>query len=287
MITIERTEYAFTTLNASPEEWKAIKTIVRFCAQHYWQTELLYSISGPEENRQEKVESLSEILDEVWGQPPFEQVYKDHILLIAQCITHTEGKTLPDVDDKIHEDLAKQFYDLGVYDIFDDDNVTDEQWDTWNREQRIHDTSAWMIKLHAKQTDKAGNPYAQHPLRVHMRLQEMFPDAGEDIRHAALLHDVMEDCGITSEDLRKRNYSENTIQIIEAVTKNPDDGLTYAQRIENLVENGPLGAIQIKLCDLLDNNNSERLKILPKETAVSLSKRYTKAIEVLKARLNQ
>ncbi|AUZ83674.1 HD domain-containing protein [Methylophaga nitratireducenticrescens] len=285
MITITRTEFAFATIDASIHEWNTIKTIVRYCANNYRNTELLYCIPGPEEQRLEKLQSLSEIMDHVWGPPPLEDIYRDQLFLITHCIKETEGKDLPNVDDELHANLVNQVYNLGVYDIFDDDNVSDEQWASWQIERSIHNTKTWIIKLHAKQTDKAGKPYVQHPLRVHMRLQKLFPDAAEDVRHAALLHDVMEDCGITSQDLRERGYSESTIQIVDAVTKRPDDGLSYKQRIEQLALTGPLGAIQVKLCDLLDNTDPERLKAPPREKTKSLSKRYSIAIEILQSRL--
>lgn len=285
MISITRTDYAFATIDASIREWNTIKTIVRYCADNYQNTELLYCIPGPEEHRVDKLKSLSEIMDHVWGTPPLEDIYKDHLFLITNCITDTEGKDLPNVGNELHANLAEQIYNLGVYDIFDDDNVSDEQWTSWEIERSIHNTKTWIIKLHAKQTDKAGQPYVQHPLCVHMRLQKLFPDAGEDVRHAALLHDVMEDCAITSQDLRERGYSETTIQIVEAVTKQPDDGLTYKQRIQQLAKAGPLGAIQVKLCDLLDNTDPERLKALPPEKAASLTRRYSNAIEILQSHL--
>ena len=118
-------------------------------------------------------------------------------------------------------------------------------------------------------------------------MRETFPEASEDALHAALLHDVIEDCDITADDLRQKHYTEETIEIVEAVTKNPDDGLTYAERIESLAQRGPLGAVQVKLCDLMDNSDPERMKALPEEKAASLSKRYNRAIEVLKTRLGQ
>jgi hypothetical protein len=285
MITIERTDYAFAAVDASIEEWAAIKAIVRYCANHYWATELHYLIPGPEERRPQKVESLSEAMEHVWGEPPVELVFRDEVLLLTQCVTDTEGKGLPGVDEDFHADLAGQIYTLDVYGIFDDDKVTDETWDRWARERRVHDTVSWIIKLHAGQTDKAGHAYAQHPLRVHMRLQSLFPDAGEDVRHAALLHDVMEDCGITADDLHQRGYSDDTIDMVSALTKNPDDGRTYAQRIEWLAEQGTVGAMQVKLCDLLDNTDPERLRELPDAQAASLSQRYAKAIALLTSRL--
>ena len=70
MITIERTDYAFAAVDASIEEWAAIKAIVRYCVNHYWATELHYLIPGPEERRPQKVESLSEAMEHVWGEPP-------------------------------------------------------------------------------------------------------------------------------------------------------------------------------------------------------------------------
>ncbi|MBL4804466.1 MAG: HD domain-containing protein [Alphaproteobacteria bacterium] len=287
MITVERTEYAFGTFNCSPEEWEAIKTIVRYCANNYRATELLYSIPGPEEHRHGKVESLSEIMDSVWGEPPIETMPREQIFLIKNCVTDLDGKDVSDIDEKVIAGLAEQFYNLDVYDIFDDDNLTDEQCDEWAKEGRLEKTSSWVCKLHDGQVDKAGRPYVEHVLRVYEHVRETFPEASEDTLHAALLHDVIEDCDITADDLRQKYYSEETIEIVEAVTKNPDDGLTYAERIESLAQRGPLGAVKVKLCDLMDNSDPERLKILPEEKAASLSKRYSRAIEVLKTRLGQ
>lgn len=52
---------------------------------------------------------------------------------------------------------------------------------------------------HNDQTDKAGQPYILHPLRV------MLAMATEEERLAAVLHDVLEDCrDITIGDLRDR-----------------------------------------------------------------------------------
>ncbi|EAQ98730.1 HD domain-containing protein [Congregibacter litoralis] len=287
MIKVERTEYGFGTFNCSLEEWEAIKTIVRYCANNYRATELIYSIPGPEEHRRGKVEDLSEIMDHLWDSPPIETMPRDQIFLINQCVIEFDGKDVPDIDQNIVAGLAQQLHDLGVYDVFDDDNVTDEQWEEWAKEGRLQKTSSWVCKLHDGQVDKAGRPYAEHVLRVYERVRETFPDANEDALHAALLHDVIEDCDITSDDLRKHHYSEDTIKIVEAVTKSADDGLTYAERIESLAERGPLGAVQVKLCDLMDNSDPERLKALPEEKAASLSKRYSRAIEVLKTRLEQ
>ncbi len=287
MIIIERTEYAFGTFNCSAEEWEALKTIVRYCANNYRATELIYSIPGPEEHRRGKVEDLSEIMDSVWDGPPIETMPRDQIFLINHCVSELDGKDVPDIDENIVAGLVQQLHDIDVYDVFDDDNVTAEQWDTWAKENRLEKTSSWVCKLHDGQVDKAGRPYVEHVLRVYERVRETFPEASEDALHAALLHDVIEDCDITADDLRKHHYSEATIEIVEALTHRPDDGFTYAERIDNLAASGPEEALKVKLCDLMDNSEPKRLAALPDDRAASLAKRYSKALDVIKARLEQ
>lgn len=145
----------------------------------------------------------------------------------------------------------------------------------------LDQTKNWVTELHKNQTDKAGKPYIGHVLRVFNGLCESFPQASEDTKHAALLHDVVEDCDISFQDLQEKGYSDETLKMMKAVTKDPDDGLTYIERIEKLASEGPIGAIQIKICDLRDNSDPKRLAKLPDEKAVSLNKRYQKALCIL------
>jgi (p)ppGpp synthase/HD superfamily hydrolase len=149
----------------------------------------------------------------------------------------------------------------------------------------IEETQAWVRKLHRGQTDKAGQPYVEHVLRVHERLLSLFPDASIDAEHAALLHDAIEDCGVNADDLRRRGYTEKTIRIVEAVTKPPDGGQTYAERVDHLARSRLIGALQVKIADLSDNSDAERLAMLPQKQGESLAKRYRSAIGVLRAAL--
>ena len=51
-------------------------------------------------------------------------------------------------------------------------------------------------KAHDGQVDKAGEAYIFHPLRVMLNVM-----GGENVKCAAVLHDVMEDSGITEEPI--------------------------------------------------------------------------------------
>ena len=150
----------------------------------------------------------------------------------------------------------------------------------------IKKTKAFAEKLHRGQTDKSGAPYIGHVLRVHQNLLQLFPDANSDEQRAALLHDVIEDCNVSADDLRSAGFSERTIAIVEAVTKDADDGLTYAARLERLAASGDISAMRVKIADLTDNSDPARLAALPPEKALSLGKRYGQALEILRAALS-
>src|SRR6056297_3333643 len=66
---------------------------------------------------------------------------------------------------------------------------------------------------HAGQTDKAGQPYILHPLRV------MLSVSSDEERMAAVLHDVLEDTRWTAAALRQEGFSEVVIEAVIALTK--------------------------------------------------------------------
>lgn len=69
--------------------------------------------------------------------------------------------------------------------------------------------------LHEGQFRKSGEPYILHPVSVAETLCSLGFDT--DVISAALLHDVVEDCECTIEQI-KENYNENIAKIVDAVT---------------------------------------------------------------------
>ncbi|MCL2014307.1 MAG: bifunctional (p)ppGpp synthetase/guanosine-3',5'-bis(diphosphate) 3'-pyrophosphohydrolase [Oscillospiraceae bacterium] len=69
---------------------------------------------------------------------------------------------------------------------------------------------------HVEQIRKSGDPYINHPLAVAYILVELGMDT--DIICAALLHDVVEDTGISIEQIQ-RNFGEGIAQLVDGVTK--------------------------------------------------------------------
>jgi len=127
-------------------------------------------------------------------------------------------------------------------------------------------------RAHAGQTDKAGNPYIEHPLRVMLKV------TGDVAKAAAALHDVLEDTDLTAEDLRAEDIPEEVIEIVELLTKVP--GEEYEKQVRRALKN-PI-AKKVKKADVQDNSSTKRLKALNKETQERLRKKYALALSILK-----
>ena len=123
---------------------------------------------------------------------------------------------------------------------------------------------------HEGQTDKAGKPYIEHPLRVMNQVES------EEEKIVAVLHDIVEDTDISLDDLRSEGFSEEVVSAVECLSK--QDGENYDSYIERISFN-PL-AVKIKLADLEDNRDLTRL---PEVTDKDLERieKYDKALEKL------
>src|ERR1700721_3072233 len=106
----------------------------------------------------------------------------------------------------------------------------------------LDETRAWITELFAGVFDKSGDLYVNHCFRVE---QGLGTEATEDERHAALLHDVVEDTSITYEDLFRRGFSERTIELIIFLTFD-DPNLTYMDQIRTIAFTKDKGLINIK-----------------------------------------
>ena len=68
---------------------------------------------------------------------------------------------------------------------------------------------------HKDQIRKDGKPYISHPVSVALILANL--GFNEDVVSAALLHDVVEDCGITLENL-KNEFNVNIAELVDCVS---------------------------------------------------------------------
>ena len=143
----------------------------------------------------------------------------------------------------------------------------------------LEDTLIFATALHRGQTDKAGQPYILHPLRV---LNNLGLNAPLEHQMAALLHDVMEDCGVTRRMLEDQGFSESVIVAVEHLTKNAEGEADYDKAIDRVMLN-PI-AVKVKLADLTDNMDMKRLST-PTEYELKRLAKYQAAKQRLEAHL--
>lgn len=132
------------------------------------------------------------------------------------------------------------------------------------------------VEVHGEQVDRGGEPYLFHVMRVAAAMEN------DTERTVAILHDVIED------DPCKHGWLYWTVQIevlygksvrdaVVALTRSKEE--PYGHYIRRLSTN-PL-AVKVKLQDLLDNMQRDRLRKLSREVADRLFDRYTEAYSFL------
>ena len=125
----------------------------------------------------------------------------------------------------------------------------------------------YAYEKHFGQKRRTGEDYIIHPLNVALILTEIYADY--ECLCAALLHDVLEDCGVPKEEMVKE-FGENITALVEGVTK--INKLNFKGATEAMLANHrkilvglseDVRVIIVKLADRL--HNMRTLYILPRE----------------------
>lgn len=152
----------------------------------------------------------------------------------------------------------------------------------------IEDAISFAAASHSGRVDKGGKPQIFHPLRVMLRIAILFPDDGA-IQAAAVLHDVVEDCDVTLNQLSHR-FGQEVADIVESVsrgvyyggisdpsgTKEPYRDFILRAKMH------PKGRA-VKIADIEDNTDPIRMQDLPIEEVGSMVKRYKMALDLLRS----
>ncbi len=113
----------------------------------------------------------------------------------------------------------------------------------------LEDAIALAAQAHRGQKGRAGEPYILHPLRVMLQFSE------EPLQIIGILHDVVEDTGITLDELRARGFSEEIVSAVDHLSRR--SGESYEDFVERIRPNAL--ARRVKLADLEDNMDARRL----------------------------
>lgn len=117
----------------------------------------------------------------------------------------------------------------------------------------------FATNAHSSQTRDDGGPFIAHPVRVFHHTLRYTEDS--EILAAALLHDVVEDCGVRP-DIIELTFTKRVRQLVDELTNDYSDHLAFQAKLEatrlktsKLSDDGKL----IKLADRWDNFNSMKI----------------------------
>ena len=126
-------------------------------------------------------------------------------------------------------------------------------------------------RAHSGQVDKAGVDYINHPVAVS---DMVYP---EEEKTVALLHDVVEDTGITIVCLRAL-FDDNIVDAVECLTRK--SGESYNEYIRRVAQN-PITR-HVKIADLAHNMDLLRLPVIT-VADIKRNEKYRKAMDFLKS----
>ena len=128
------------------------------------------------------------------------------------------------------------------------------------------------MEAHREQTDRAGEPYINHPLHVAEAMD------GAVKRTVAILHDVVEDSEWTIDDLRQEGFSVEVVEAVAALTRSEEE--SYQGYITRVSKNNL--AVKVKIADLMHNLDASRLTRI-RGGDVTRMERYIIALRTLRS----
>ena len=136
----------------------------------------------------------------------------------------------------------------------------------------LQDAIRFAVSMHYGQFDKGGNPYILHPLKVMHYLKT----DDEELQAIAVLHDVVEDCNVTYNDLYSIGMTDRVVLGVKALTK--VGGQSRDEYLEAIKNNRD--ASLVKLQDLRHNTDIRRLKGVTQKDIERVQKYHEMYIEI-------
>lgn len=137
-----------------------------------------------------------------------------------------------------------------------------------------------ILELFKDKIDKGGKPYIGHLIRVTQNVKPQFA-------RIAFCHDVIEDCGVDEKWLMNPDFGLTEYEIKAIRTLSRPKGMTYSNYILSIMDTEDLGIMYVKMADLLDNMNLNRLRDMSKKDIDRVTECYIPAYEHLSTKIWQ
>jgi guanosine-3',5'-bis(diphosphate) 3'-pyrophosphohydrolase len=122
--------------------------------------------------------------------------------------------------------------------------------------QHVLDAALYAAQKHAKQKRKGGEPYINHLIEVAQLVSMAISEPDANLVTAALLHDTIEDVGVTATELTER-FGQDVTDLVMEMTD--DKSLPKDERKRLQIEHASKLSVRaqvIKLADKISNLRS-------------------------------
>ena len=150
--------------------------------------------------------------------------------------------------------MLKEYFDLEKYEELKKSN------------DLIYKALEIVSTLFEHDTDKGGMPYMLHIIYVYRHVNT------KEEKVVALLHDVLEDKKVLKEDLLDIGFPKDIVDDVEVLTRVKP--ISYDEYIANILKNGSIRALNVKLVDLENNMDLSRIKNPTVKDFDRVQKRY-------------
>ena len=146
-------------------------------------------------------------------------------------------------------------------------------------DNQIYKAFEIVTTLFERDLDKGGMPYILHLIYVYRHVST------EREKIVGLLHDTMEDKNVSKEDLLEVGFSSEIVEDVVNLTRVKP--IEYNDYIDNLIKNGSVEALHVKLADLEHNMDITRIKNPSVKEIERVKYRYTPTHEKIMQRLEE
>ena len=150
--------------------------------------------------------------------------------------------------------------------------------DWCNKYHITFDLYSSVRDLFASKVDKGGESYIKHLKRVTENVKPQFA-------RIAFCHDVIEDCGVDEDWLRNPDFKLTDYEIETIRLLSHAKGVSYSDYIINISNSKNLGAMYVKMADLLDNMNLNRLQQMTKKDIDRVTELYIPAYDRISTKI--
>ena len=155
----------------------------------------------------------------------------------------------------------------------------DKYYEICNSDNQIYKALEIVTNLFENDLDKGGMPYILHLLYVYRHVST------EEEKVVGLLHDTLEDKDVTKEDLLEVGFSEKIVKDVVTLTRVKP--IEYTDYIENMLQNGSVEALHVKLADLEHNMDITRIKNPSIKEIERVKRRYIPTHEKIMNKLEE